>query len=293
VATSGLLSIAGACTIIVTYLLWPETHTKLRQLLVWLSVSDLGTAVGHVMGLFFSPGEGIACTFQSAFAAFSAMSSYMWTIAVALFLYLGLKMSFVKKPDNTHRIFVGFHICCWGFPLAIIIWAWANSALGYDNRHKVGWCWIHPSSSIIWPVDDRSEIFWHMMVGIGLELVAYAVSQYLYVASMCELSSKKFTALASNQSFKEALSGADKKLIAVPLIFIFARIWGSIRTMTIDFAGETPNLYWLTVVQGIGDSAQGWANCILFCFLTKRWRQLFLAKLCSVESSIPLNENER
>jgi len=290
VATSGVFSIVGALTIIVTYVLWPETHSHLRQLLVWLSVCDLGTAIFHVMGLIIPPGEGITCTLQSGFAAFSALSSYMWTMAVALFLYLGLKFDSIKNPRVTQRIFVGFHICCWGIPLAIIAWAWANSALGYDNRHKVGWCWVAPSSAIKWPEYDRSAIFWHMMTGIGLELIAYAVSQYLYVAAKCELNtSEKFYALSSNKTFKEAVSGTDKKLIMVPLIFIFARIWGSVRTILVDFVGETSNLYWLALAQGIGDSAQGWANCITFCILTKRWRMLFLAK-CFGKEYTALNE---
>jgi len=248
---------------------------------VWLTVCDLGTAVGHVIGLIIPPGEGVMCTVQSAFAAFSAMSSYMWTMAVALFLYLGLKFEATKNPGVTQKILLGFHISCWGLPSLIIIWALVNSALGYDYRHKVGWCWVSSYTTIKWPMDDSSEIFWHMMAGIGLELIAYVVSQYFYIASKCELeNSRKFAVFSSNQNLKEALSGADKKLIAVPLIFILARIWGSARTIIIDFYGETPDLYWLTFMQAIGDSAQGWANCIMFCFLTKRWRDLFLSRCC-------------
>jgi len=290
VATSGALSILGALTIIITYVLWPETRSNLRELLVYLTFCDLATAIGHVVGLLIPPGEGIFCTVQSAFSAYSAMSSYMWTMAVALFLYLGLKWEGTKRPQSIHRIFVGFHLSCWGIPALIIAWALANSALGYDNRHKVGWCWVSQASMIKWPVDDWSEVFWHMMTGIGLELIAYAVSQYLYVAAKCELNtSEKFYALSSNKTFKEALSGTDKKLIVVPLIFIFARIWGSVRTILVDFVGETSNLYWLALAQGIGDSAQGWANCITFCILTKRWRMLFLAK-CFGKEYTALNE---
>jgi len=36
------------------------------------------------------------------------------------------------------------------------------------------------------------------------------------------------------------------------------------------------DVYWLAIVQGIADSAQGWMNCILFCITTRKIREKFM-----------------
>lgn len=46
VSTSASLSVLGSAFIIATYVLWPETRSNLRRLLVFLSLCDFVTASG-------------------------------------------------------------------------------------------------------------------------------------------------------------------------------------------------------------------------------------------------------
>jgi len=253
--------------------------------LVYLSICDLVTATGNIFGRFLPPNVSTLCTIQSSFTTFSSMSSFMWTISIAVYLYLTIKVKDIKTPQKTFWIFTIFHAVCWGVPLLSISWALMNNALGYDDSLKgnVGWCWIAASKSIRWPKIPESQIFWEFVSGKGLEILSYFLALFLYIASKRELSTanERFSHLTLNVQFREAMAEADRKLILVPAIFILVRIWGTVRIILIDTVGQSIfQQFWLAVMQGIGDSAQGWANCILFCFFTKKIRELMLLKWC-------------
>jgi len=247
--------------------------------LVYLSICDLVTATGNIFGRFLPPNVSTLCTIQSSFTTFSSMASFMWTISIAVYLYLTIKLKEIKTPQKTFWIFTLFHAICWGVPLLSISWALLNNALGYDDSLKgnVGWCWIAASNSIKWPKMEAngSQIFWEFVSGKGLELLAYILAPILYIASKRELSTanERFSHLTLNVQFREAIAEADRKLILVPAIFILVRIWGTVRILLLNtVVGQTiQQQFWLAVMQGVGDSAQGWANCILFCFFTRKF----------------------
>lgn len=82
----------------------------------------------------------------------------------------------------------------------------------------------------------------------------------------------------------------ELKLILIPVVFILIRIWGTIRYfMTLKWNVDTLNEYckstdYLPVflaLQAMGDPAQGWANCILYCLLTRKIRNRLFSCFCS------------
>jgi len=110
------------------------------------------------------------------------------------------------------------------------------------------------------------------------------------------------------------MSKADVKLALIPLIFVLLRIWGTIDFFWSITREEKP--IWIQILQvgihvldcafppfvshpeslgspfffffffifcfqGIGDSAQGFANCILFCVFTEKVREKFTSCLQS------------
>ena len=72
------------------------------------------------------------------------------------------------------------------------------------------------------------------------------------------------------------MSKADVKLAMIPLIFVLLRMWGTIEFFwSMARGGGTPP-FWILILMGVGDSAQGFANCILFCVLTEKVRMKFV-----------------
>jgi len=87
------------------------------------------------------------------------------------------------------------------------------------------------------------------------------------------------------------MSKADTKLALIPFIFICIRIWGTTDFIMLAVRGEDPDLRWLKIMTGIGDSAQGLANGILFCLFTTKVRQKYLNWFtCQPEKAIPDEE---
>ncbi|KAJ6656768.1 hypothetical protein lerEdw1_003099 [Lerista edwardsae] len=95
--------------------------------------------------------------------------------------------------------------------------------------------------------------------------------------------------LSSSAACPPGTSVADKKLILIPIIFIFLRIWSTIRfvlTLCDSPAVQNPLL---VVLHGIGNTFQGGANCIMFVLCTRVVRNKLLSSLCCWQC----NERER
>ena len=108
--------------------------------------------------------------------------------------------------------------------------------------------------------------------------MSYFVTAIFYI-----LSKKRLQAIVNERHCgrgKESANKVDQKLLLVPVFFVMARIWGTIR-----FFLEIPNkadgyklpLFWLTAIQGMGDSSQGFIDFILFCVLTNKVRERVVA----------------
>jgi len=71
------------------------------------------------------------------------------------------------------------------------------------------------------------------------------------------------------------------RLVFIPLVFIFVRIWGSINRMY-EMITDTQSLsVWLDYFQTVGDTSQGWINCVFFVIMSKRVRERYIQALVS------------
>ncbi len=98
-----------------------------------------------------------------------------------------------------------------------------------------------------------------------------------------------YGSLTINRRFTVAVVNLDQKLIWIPVVFIFLRMWGTIRFF-ISFSPSCHHPYKdcspptivieehcarylydpaLIIMQSVGDPAQGWGNAILFVFFTR------------------------
>jgi len=175
----------------------------------------------------------------------------------------------------------------WGLPLMIVCFAMAFGALGLDQYSGlVGWCWIADKNEIAWPIfneDDKAYtlFFWKMVAGKGIEIFTYIFTPFVYILSKRELDFENYDQrLLLNNSVRATLQDTDRKLVLIPIIFVGVRVWGSVRFLIAELlVNNILQVWWLALMQGVGDSAQGWANCILFCIFTRKIREKFVEYL--------------
>ena len=120
-----ILSIIGTSIIMLTYYCFDDMRSVGRKMLVFLSLADFLTAVGNILGItwyYVKENLGIVdcsgtcfamCETHAILTIFSSNSSYLWTVAMALHLYVTIV---VRKQWLNDKSFAVFHGVCWGFP---------------------------------------------------------------------------------------------------------------------------------------------------------------------------------
>ncbi|KAK7496021.1 hypothetical protein BaRGS_00012722 [Batillaria attramentaria] len=246
-ATTSILSVLGCVVIIGVHIAYKSLRTTGRSMLVQLSIADLQLALGNLMGVFwylFSVRSMAYCYIQSAWTIFSSIASFLWVVAIAV----------------------------------VTVTALACQVLGYDpDLHQASWCWIDP--------DTKHMLFWTFWTGKAWELSAYCLTVVLYSAVKIALIRHEVTPVHNNvatsrrQSRRDVIQEANVKLTFVPLVFIVMRVWGTIRFLLGVFDHEyasSPEASWIVPLQGMGDSCQGFANFIVYCFFTSSVRRRLL-----------------
>ena len=172
VSTSCLLSMAGSLLIIFTFLAWPDIRTEPRKILLYLSIADFIAAASYLHGVIQDFNENSRdCIIQSALSTFSNVSSFFWTMSLAVYLYVTI----VKvDKDRADRLLWLFHLISWGIPSVIVICAVSTGGLGYDESYiSVGWCWVD--------LDNELYLLWILLAGKIWELLAYVSPYSFYI----------------------------------------------------------------------------------------------------------------
>ncbi|XP_065842657.1 uncharacterized protein [Oscarella lobularis] len=304
---TGALSMLGCLAIIITYLAHPHLRTMTRKLLVYLSLADYFVATGNVVGAVFqcevmssqSSGE-----IQSFVNTFATMCSYFWTTFIAVYLYVTIVKANLALADRLVRV---FHFVGWTVPALVTGIAMGVGKLGCTHKiipHNTkglpddtgGWCWIRLDGSRL------NNVLWMLFTAKFWEISCYVILIVLYVLIRVHVAKEKKTdnysrRLVTRNSLAAVSATVEKKLIFVPAAFIGIRIWGTLRFIlyAIDPAVITcssPKTAWLMYAQGIGDSAQGAVNCMLFCVLTETVRFQWL-KTCGCFTGKILDSSSR
>ncbi|KAK9392013.1 putative G-protein coupled receptor [Crotalus adamanteus] len=284
VLLSCALSVLGCCLLLGTQARWPELRTRPRQLLSCLSGADLLSAASYAYGVLKDfEASSWDCVAQGALSTFANTSSFFWTVAIALDLYFAI----VRGSPSSASLLSFFHLVSWGVPLGITAAAVALKKIGYDASDvSVGWCWID--------INAEDRLLWMLLAGKLWEILAYVTLPVFYVLIKKHIN-RAHTALSEYRpilsrapsSHPGAASGADKKLTLIPIVFIFLRVWSTIR-FVLTLSGSPADQNWLLVVlHGIGNTFQGAANCILFVFCTRVVRNKLFSSLCCWRYSNP------
>ncbi|XP_071022796.1 G-protein coupled receptor 157 isoform X2 [Oncorhynchus clarkii lewisi] len=166
------LSFLGSLLIIFTYIIWPDLRTTPRTLLVYLSVADLLSAGSYAYGVWsVFESNSVDCVVQGAISTFANTSSFFWTVAIAIYLYILIVKSNQRQADS---FVLCFHVISWGIPLGITVAALALGRIGYDaSEVSVGWCWVR--------IQAPDHVLWMLLTGKIWEFLAYLTLPVLYV----------------------------------------------------------------------------------------------------------------
>uniref|UniRef100_UPI00398F81D2 G-protein coupled receptor 157 n=1 Tax=Pristiophorus japonicus TaxID=55135 RepID=UPI00398F81D2 len=272
------LSLLGSALIIGTHFWWPDLRSKARQLLVYLSLADLLSALSYSYGVLRDfRSSSWDCVLQGAVSTFANTSSFFWTVAIAVYLYLLIVRSDQGLADG---LVVWFHAVSWFVPLVITVAAVSLQKIGYDASDvSVGWCWVS--------IEAEDHVLWMLLTGKIWEFIAYITLPILYILikkhihRAHEALSEYRPILASSSRHHTRSSIADRKLTIIPIIFIFLRIWSTVRfILTLCNSPAVQNGI-LVVLHGTGNTFQGAANCIIFVLCTQVVRTRLVSCLCS------------
>ncbi|XP_062566879.1 G-protein coupled receptor 157-like [Saccostrea cucullata] len=300
---SASLSITGGFALLLTYFKIPEFQTSVRKLLVFLTIADIFTASGYIIGtvhflLLDSQHRNktdTLCEVQSFITTFSSLSSFAWTSIIAVHLYLLIR----TQRDFRRKRFlkIMYHFSGWAIPAIICIPVLAEDKLGRDhNGKKAGtglWCWIKIDDAEI----HTQEIVLMLMTGKFWELLTYVLSFSIYMM----LKINTYIERQKNKSYcwrdvgGETLRNEDERFCFTWLILYLLRFWGTIRffieisNTKSGKAMDVDNI--LSYFHCAGDSAQALGNFILFCLLDKNIRRKYremIVKCCNRQGNYDL-----
>lgn len=142
------LSVIGSLLIIASFVCFKELRTRVRLILVHLSLMDLGAAMANLIGavVYFdwyyqsqnvSEPVEVSCVAQAAVAVFCTISSVLWTILLALYLYF---LVVHEGSGLAKYTFYLFGALSYLLPLFVTAWLVATKKLGYSPYDSSGWC---------------------------------------------------------------------------------------------------------------------------------------------------------
>ncbi|XP_029910724.1 G-protein coupled receptor 157 [Myripristis murdjan] len=277
VLISCTLSFLGSSLIICTYIIWPDLRTTPRKLLVYLSLADWLSALSYAYGVWrVFDSDSVDCVAQGAISTFANTSSFFWTVAIAIYLYVFIVRSNQRLADS---LVLFFHLVSWCVPLAITVAALCLNKIGYDaSEVSVGWCWVR--------IQAPDRVLWMLLTGKIWEFLAYLTLPVLYILIKRHIHrahaalSEYRPILASSPLSHSFTSMADRKLTLIPIIFIVLRIWSTVRFLLLLVDSPARQNPVLVALHGIGNTSQGAANCIMFVLFTQPLRARLSAALC-------------
>ena len=189
VSITTILSMLGSLCIILSYIAWKDIRTTSRKVLVWLSISDFLIALGNISGTFFQSTipllKDYKCIAQSFVISTASISSFLWSVTLALCLY----MTIIKNQQVLFESFLPyFHLFNWSVGLTINAVAVSENRLGNTaDEITAGWCWIlhnHTSSSNQTNTEEQrkyTEKIWMLIDYKVIEIISYAAILIIYL----------------------------------------------------------------------------------------------------------------
>ena len=254
---SGILGSLGSICIILVHLCYPSLRSPTRNVLVFLSISDLAQSLFFCLYTPKALEDKTYCLVHTLWGIIAASSSFFWTACTA---YVVLRtVGFPDTPIQKTE-WLAFHLISWGYPLAVALHFMMDQEVHtfkypYDDGHQ-GWFMCMSTSF-------RAEILEYQAPLIG----CWLFTSVMYTMARHSLDKMPFFAEFQHQGHGIQLR---TKLISVPLIFIFLRIWSLVDMILLWHQQQS---FTLLTLRAICDPLQGFCNAVVFLMMTHRVRQ--------------------
>ena len=185
---SSSLSIISSLCIIITYFLWPDIRSVSRQIIVLLSLADLFTALGYIVGsanhLQYDRNDALndnrsaacdtfarVCVVQSSITTWSSIASFWWTSILAFHLYITLVKEHIKLSG---KLFSLYYFLAWATPTIVVMALLWTDQLGYSHVAVSTWCFISQKNK------KWLQIMLVLLGGKLWEVITYLIILVLY-----------------------------------------------------------------------------------------------------------------
>jgi hypothetical protein len=165
----------------------------------------------------------------------------------------------------------------WGFPLLVVALVGSFQAEGFSENTAGGWCWIRDDpphgKEWVWLLVGAKLYEWP---SVFLITPAFYFLVWLRLNGIRKQMDRNSLGGSGHRRHPSQLKASAKKmrffelrLQLVPVIFVFTRVWGGLRTMLTIANGQ--NYLFLGVMQAMFDPSQGFFNGLLFvvCFSSR------------------------
>eukprot|EP01113_Clastostelium_recurvatum_P038475 TRINITY_DN5769_c0_g1_i2.p1 TRINITY_DN5769_c0_g1~~TRINITY_DN5769_c0_g1_i2.p1 ORF type:complete len:328 (+),score=40.79 TRINITY_DN5769_c0_g1_i2:52-984(+) len=251
------LSIAGAAFIMFSFAIFIDLRqVQSRRLLFMLALCDLFVAIAYLL-----PSTSYMCKVQAAVNIYFNQASFLWTDCIALYVYASHKYG----PKIANKFVPYFHAASWLLPAASTVAVAVNSAWGPDNKATTAyWCWIDGDIEHAWE--------WRIIAGKAIEWSTIIFISIMYLCVYIDVHAKVEQSPGAQLLLKNTSTNwraTEKKLLAIPVLFVFLRLGGTARTI-LTMANSSSDMLWIRILQALGDSAQGFVNGLLFGVFTDK-----------------------
>eukprot|EP01097_Dermamoeba_algensis_P011766 TRINITY_DN9253_c0_g1_i1.p1 TRINITY_DN9253_c0_g1~~TRINITY_DN9253_c0_g1_i1.p1 ORF type:complete len:369 (-),score=50.20 TRINITY_DN9253_c0_g1_i1:142-1248(-) len=138
------LSFFGSFSIILAFCLFPELRTTNRKILLFISLADLITITAYIL----PPWQESACKVSSLINMYSSISSFLWTLCLAFFLYL--KLMNKRSSDVAEKLLpVFFVLSSILVPIGCVTSIALMDQEGRDERLSPYWCWLKGAEEMV------------------------------------------------------------------------------------------------------------------------------------------------
>lgn len=234
------LSIVGSLLIILSYVCFKDLRTRARYILVHLSLMDLVLAVSNLVGIAGNfdrrsiesnsnysetlPTEfndTIYCRIQGLFTLYSTLSSVLWTILLAVFVYILVTAGNPKRITKFLMLFC--YLLCYGLPLLPSLWAFLRERVGYAPLQSSGWCalkshhvWVSFNASAT-KFNDSNDHSYYVSDDIYTNFFAYnlwivmafCVIGFTYLSVHCHIRNKVSLKCVCKFQFRGGIVSSD------------------------------------------------------------------------------------
>ena len=208
------LSLLGALLIILSYVGFKDLRTTVRMILVHLSIMDLGSALGHLVGVtvyfdqyyihlnnngslayFHTASSAVRnmCKAQAFLSVYFNLGAFMWTASLAIYLYFRISHFSLQQ---CRLLFYIIGILSYLIPVPLTLWLLLENHIGYTPYGGAGWCGL----KIINPYTRQKNVF---VTIFGYDLIQYTtliLAGVLFIATYLRIRQEVYHVLTTSHT---------------------------------------------------------------------------------------------